>query len=77
MFTGFPFIYFLCALNIQSVTTTRKNLKNNIIHDKIHETVGTVLKKFSQPSTNPYNAALLEDDALATVLVPMKSMDGG
>ncbi len=75
-FTGFVIQQLLWLLNIKLVPTTNKNPQANAICNHMHQTVVTVLKivLLAQPRQTHYQAVLLVDNALVTVMNDLLSM---
>ena len=74
-FTGYAFSHLLRVLNIRNVSTTSKNPQSNAICERMHQTVGTILKTLllARPPQNEQDVLNLVDDALATTMFAMRA----
>jgi len=73
-FTGFAFQRLLTSLNIKDVPTTSYNPQANSICERMHQTVGNVLRTIlhTNPPTDIEQAKDIVDDALATAMHAMR-----
>ena len=73
-FTGAAFQGLLNALSIKDVPTTSRNPQANAVCERMHQTVGNVLRTilYSNPPQNVTGAADLVDQALATAMHAMR-----
>ena len=73
-FTGLEFKNLLRETYIKDVPTTSRNLQANEICERIHQTVGNLLRVllYTNPPRTVANAAYLIDQALATAMHSMR-----
>jgi hypothetical protein len=74
-FTGFAFQQLLEGLGIKDVPTTSRNPTANAICERMHQTVGNILRTtiYTNPPNTVTQARNLVDDALATAMHAMRS----
>ena len=74
-FTGYPFQIMLQAHHIQDVPTTIKNPQSNAICERIHQTMGNMLRIliYQQPPANQQEATILCQTALNRILFPFET----
>jgi hypothetical protein len=73
-FTGVTFQRLLTQLNIKDVQFTSKNPQSNLICERMHQTVGNILRTllYSNPPQNMTQARDIIDLALATTMHAMR-----
>ena len=73
-FTGWEFQELLTATSIKDAPTTSRNPQANAICERMHQTVGNILRTllYSNPPRTVANAADLVDQALATAMHAMR-----
>ena len=73
-FTGWEFQELLQLLHIEDVPTTSRNPTANAICERMHQTVGNILRTllYTNPPTTVSGAADLVDQALATAMHAMR-----
>ena len=69
-FIGWPFQLLLARFGIKNVTTTVKNPQSNAICERMHQTVGNILRTviYTNPPANQLEANQVLDNALATAM---------
>ena len=74
-FCGYVFQRLLENLGIKDVPTTSKNPQSNSICERMHQTVGNILRTliYTNPSRNVTEARALVDSALATAMHAMRA----
>ena len=74
-FTGYEFQRILARLNIKDVPTTSRNPQSNAICERMHQTVGNILRTLlhTTPPTDVENATELIDEALSTAMHAMRT----
>ena len=74
-FTGCEFQTLLQTLHVKDVPTTSYNPQANAICERMHQTVGNVLRTllYSNPPTTVEGAQELVDEALATAMHAMRT----